>query len=545
MKQVLQWYRSIARRNLASSIDSNTQGLGYWKDELFCNFLLYCLPISLIALLPGVYMALTDGFPIIAVVDLASFAAIAIITFSDKFTLLTRKVLTLTVLYLLAIFLINTLGYMGPGVFYLFFVTVLSALIFPIRVGYTSVIINTVILIAFAFIIDFKLFNTALAQQYTTGKWIAFSVNLIFVSVVILLLIDKIFERLQLSIVNLTQLQERYRQIFDKSPLPMWLFDTGDYKFVEVNEAAIRNYGYSKAEFTAMTIMDIRYPESVQRTAKLVDTNKLSGEFYGGVSQHIKKSGDTILVKIESNLLELDGRRVRLVQATDITTQVEHQVEVFNYNQKIKESESNLRALFDSAIDGFVLLDSLGTIKLYNTKALEAMEFNKDQKAFEIGDSIFDYVETSRLDYFRKVMDRVYQGETIDYDRMFRVDGASIWIRYTVTPVRERKRVIGACIAGRDITERKFYLRSVEEQNKVFREISWMQSHLVRAPLASIMGLLPMLSSEPEDGTKEQVVEYLNVSANQLDKIIWQIIEKSTSVIEQYPEQGQQNQGEG
>jgi light-regulated signal transduction histidine kinase (bacteriophytochrome) len=128
---------------------------------------------------------------------------------------------------------------------------------------------------------------------------------------------------------------------------------------------------------------------------------------------------------------------------------------------------------------------------------------------------------------------------------MFRVDGASIWIRYNVTPVRERSRIIGACIAGRDITERKFYLRSVEEQNKVFHEISWMQSHLVRAPLASIMGLLPMLSSEPEDDSREKILEYLNISATQLDKIIGEIIEKSTSVIEQYPELGQQNQGEG
>jgi PAS domain S-box-containing protein len=294
-----------------------------------------------------------------------------------------------------------------------------------------------------------------------------------------------------------------------------------------------------------MTIMDIRNPENITLTAKIVSENKLSGQFYGGVSQHIKKNGETILVKIESNLLDLDSRQVRLVQATDITTEVEHQVEVFNYNQKIKESESNLRALFDSAIDGFVLLDSRGVIKLFNTKAMESMEFNKDQKAFEIGRSIFDYVEASRLDYFQKVMDKVYKGESIDYDRMFRVDGASIWIRYTITPVREQMRIIGACIAGRDITERKFYLRSVEEQNKVFREISWMQSHLVRAPLASIMGLLPMLSTEEDKDNREKILEYLNISATELDSIIWQIIEKSTSVIEQYPEHGQQNQGEG
>jgi hypothetical protein len=58
-------------------------------------------------------MALRDGFPIIAAVDLISFAAIAVITFAANITLHMRKILTLSVFYLLAVFLIDTLGYMG------------------------------------------------------------------------------------------------------------------------------------------------------------------------------------------------------------------------------------------------------------------------------------------------------------------------------------------------------------------------------------------------------------------------------------------------
>ncbi|NNU33338.1 PAS domain S-box protein [Mucilaginibacter sp. S1162] len=259
--------------------------------------------------------------------------------------------------------------------------------------------------------------------------------------------------------------------------MPMWYFDTETLMFPDVNEAATRHYGYTKDEFLSMSIRDIRPAEKIAETEALVAANKLSGKYYGGTAQHVKKNGEMIYVNIESNLLDIDGRPVRLVLATDITTMVEHQLEIFNVNLKVKESESNLRALFDSAIDGFVLLDSEGIIKLFNPKASNSIRFNKDQSPFEIGRSIFEYIETSRLSYFQELIAKVYNGETIDYERMFRADGDVNWIRYTLTPVREDGKIAGACITGRDITARKLYLRSVEEQNKTFREISRMQSH--------------------------------------------------------------------
>ncbi|WP_374951085.1 hypothetical protein, partial [Mucilaginibacter sp.] len=66
---------------MAGSSTYDDRNLGYWQDQLFCNFLIYCLPVSLIALIPGVFMALKDGFPIIAVVDLTSFFLIILITY--------------------------------------------------------------------------------------------------------------------------------------------------------------------------------------------------------------------------------------------------------------------------------------------------------------------------------------------------------------------------------------------------------------------------------------------------------------------------------
>jgi PAS domain S-box-containing protein len=59
--------------------------------------------------------------------------------------------------------------------------------------------------------------------------------------------------------------EERYRLLFDDNPQPMWLFDAETLAFLEVNNAAIENYGYSREEFLQMTILDIRPQEDVVR----------------------------------------------------------------------------------------------------------------------------------------------------------------------------------------------------------------------------------------------------------------------------------------
>ncbi|HBQ60809.1 MAG TPA: hypothetical protein DD671_14625, partial [Balneolaceae bacterium] len=59
----------------------------------------------------------------------------------------------------------------------------------------------------------------------------------------------------------LAESEHNYRLLFQKSPQPMWIFNPEDLAFVEVNNAAVKHYGYSRKEFQQMNILDIR-PES-------------------------------------------------------------------------------------------------------------------------------------------------------------------------------------------------------------------------------------------------------------------------------------------
>ena len=71
-----------------------------------------------------------------------------------------------------------------------------------------------------------------------------------------------------------------------------------------------------------------------------------------------------------------------------------------------------------------------------------------------------------------------------------------------------------------DVTERLNYIIAIETQNEKLREISWIQSHIIRAPLARIMGLIELIKDIKEEDEKEQMLEYVLISANELDDAI-------------------------
>jgi PAS domain S-box-containing protein len=85
-------------------------------------------------------------------------------------------------------------------------------------------------------------------------------------------------------------------------------------------------------------------------------------------------------------------------------------------------------------------------------------------------------------------------------------------------------------VLANDVTERERHIEAIETQNEKLREISWMQSHVIRAPVSRIMGLLPMLSIPSGDTEQRQIHDYLVASANELDGIIRSITDVTSIV---------------
>jgi PAS domain S-box-containing protein len=112
--------------------------------------------------------------------------------------------------------------------------------------------------------------------------------------------------------------EQAYHLLFDSNPQPMWVFDLVTLGFLEVNEAAIRHYGYSREEFLSMTIKDIRPPGDVPALLEYMSGGVNQFE-EAGVRRHQKKDGTIISVEIASYSLTLYDRPARIVLAHDVT----------------------------------------------------------------------------------------------------------------------------------------------------------------------------------------------------------------------------------
>jgi PAS domain S-box-containing protein len=111
--------------------------------------------------------------------------------------------------------------------------------------------------------------------------------------------------------------RERFQVLFENNPHPTWVYDVETIHFLEVNKAAVEKYGYSRDEFLAMRITDIRPPEDVGPL--LEDLKKERPVRQSSERRHRCKDGRVIQVAVSSHLAELKGRRVAVVVAEDIT----------------------------------------------------------------------------------------------------------------------------------------------------------------------------------------------------------------------------------
>ena len=112
--------------------------------------------------------------------------------------------------------------------------------------------------------------------------------------------------------------ESTFRLLFAHNPLPTWVFDTETLKFVQVNEAAVRLYGYSAKEFESMSVFDIRGEEEYAALHAHMKDWDTPGH-YQGILKHRKKDGKSIEVEVVSHGFDYAGRKVRLVVAQDIT----------------------------------------------------------------------------------------------------------------------------------------------------------------------------------------------------------------------------------
>lgn len=179
--------------------------------------------------------------------------------------------------------------------------------------------------------------ETVRSEQQVSGEWYGYAFQPIAGSG------TSALHEIAFSAINITERmrnenalrhsEERYRQLFEHNPQPMWVFDLETLGFLMVNEAAIRKYGYSRQEFRAMTLLDIRPATDIPRLAGHLTEQHPDGLHDAGIWKHRKHDGTLIDVEITSHNLSFDGRAARLVMANDITGRIVAELRLQNLNR--------------------------------------------------------------------------------------------------------------------------------------------------------------------------------------------------------------------
>jgi PAS domain S-box-containing protein len=176
--------------------------------------------------------------------------------------------------------------------------------------------------------------------------------------------------------------EQRYRQLFENNPHPMWFYEIETLAFLSVNNAAVAHYGYSREEFLQMTLKDIRLTEDI---STLVDdmVNFTSSQIHiNSLRRHRKKDGSVIIVEVTSHDILFEGRKARLVMVNDITERKRAEAALLASEQRFSEA-FNLSPL------PMHIISLEDTRYIYvNDSFLQATGFSREELIGKTGDEL-------------------------------------------------------------------------------------------------------------------------------------------------------------
>ena len=354
-------------------------------------------------------------------------------------------------------------------------------------------------------------YNSALYSD--TGK---------LVSVLSLVLDVTVAKRIEEA---LRKSEAQYRLLFESNPQPMWVYDLETLRFLAVNDAAIRHYGYSRIQFLEMTLKDIRPAEDVDLLSAYLASDSPE-RHHAGEWRHRKKDGSLINVEITSNRLTFAGRPAEFVLIHDVTERRKAEI-------ALRSSEDRYRDLVDNSHELICTHDLEGKVLSVNPWAARVLGYPREKLiGMNIRDGLvpeyraqFDqYLNTMKTNgSARGVMKvRTATGETRlwEYYNTLRTDGV------------EAPIVRGM---AHDVTERREALKrekearlEAEAANRVKDEFLSTLSHELRTPLTAIVGWSDLLlHDEVAPHKQREAIATIVRNANSQGQLINDLLEVS------------------
>jgi len=243
----------------------------------------------------------------------------------------------------------------------------------------------------------------------------------------------------------------------------MYIFDVETLDFLEVNNAALSQYGYTREEFLTMNARDIRPSSEIDQF--VTDIHNMRGKVnYAGDWLHKRKNGEVITVNVISHPFEFNGKEARHIMATDVTEQRAME-------KKLQESESRFRMIVETAPDP-IFIQVEGKFAYVNKAFLNTFDLSSEEEI--IGRSVISFVHPAHREIVKKRIarlnnDRLPVNELLEL-RFITSHGKEIWVETAGQPI-EYEGKEGALVFLRDITHRRSTDAALKYQQYLLHEM--------------------------------------------------------------------------
>lgn len=314
-----------------------------------------------------------------------------------------------------------------------------------------------------------------------------------------------------------------YRQIVESAQEGIWTIDSQE-KTNFVNKKMAEILGYSAQEMMGKGLYDFMDDEGRAYAIACMERRRRGSKENLDV-RYLTKTRQVVWANISANpIIDETGKyQGALAMVTDITQRKLDE-------DALKNSEANLRTIFDNTDSSYILIGTDLKIISFNTLAQKfSMERNK--KMLEVNKHISYYFTEERWPLINDTLRRVAEtGELEEYELSFpRPDGTTQWhsVRWLNVKTADNRHA-GFILANKDITETKTAMLERErvtadliQHVKDLEQFTYIISHNLRAPVANIMGLSEMLKEDMlEADEKQEVVERVSRSIITIDGVI-------------------------
>lgn len=202
-------------------------------------------------------------------------------------------------------------------------------------------------------------------------------------------------------------------------------------------------------------------------------------------------------------------------------------------NHDLQNAQRKIKSVFDSTKDVHFLIDREYKVLFFNRAAIQnGQEYH--QKQLEEGDSLLDYMGDEQAQTkFKQQVQRAFDGEISEIEEKVVYSASlSVWFKTEFYPVEENKEIIGVAVNITNIDKLKKSQERIHTHNELLKKIAFIQSHEVRRPVATILGLINLFDREDLAAEFNRIViEKLEMATQELDEVIHRIV-KATYQIE-------------